>query len=276
MAIAACVDSNPSDIHCGCYDTYDIKARIIATPDAFVGSTITLCIGTDCKEGIATAGNAPDSGDCGNESTLGCHWRMGPGGTVLIHMGSLFEYQTLRDGDTYRFKVERDGNVLRDFSRSVVYTNTGRCDMNPCVSAVLRIDPESPSGLTCTSRGCDNSTATVLLNIPAMKSQFKLTACWNDICDNEYMTNSPDSAQLDLGDPEDHSWAFYELRDGGARIRLLFFGEPGEAHNGDRYRIRVEGVGDPIQLDQPLDYQETWPNGSECDPVPCKHVLFEQ
>jgi hypothetical protein len=146
----------------------------------------------------------------------------------------------------------------------------------------------------CTGIGC-SSGATMKADLPMTYDELQrseITVCRNDEClSNPLAALVPPSAGTGVGLTLPASLA---TNDGAPHARVSFWAGPGDLlwleaewvawapadlRAGDRYRVTITDAAGRARLaltETAASYQESYPNGRDCDPVPCRHASFDR
>ena len=116
-----------------------------------------------------------------------------------------------------------------------------------------------------------------------------IEVCRNDVClagtlvELSEPTRSGEGfgVTLEPGDGEIHPFVDAVIWLGesqGYRLEVMYWPHShAELQDGDRYALTLtqpDGTA-LLQLDETVEYEETYPNGVECDVTPCRSVAFE-
>ena len=162
--------------------------------------------------------------------------------------------------------------------------------------AVGSLAPAACKPRDCTLLGCDSAHARITLHVPVPPAQLgasKITVCWRDVCSD--LVGASDAGTSDAGTPiafdtrtslllgEAAVWAEAA---GVSRVELTlrYFtrGTRGDfVHmrpaDGDLYRVTVtDAAGVKLfAAERVVTYTESYPNGTDCDPDPCRQATFD-
>lgn len=150
--------------------------------------------------------------------------------------------------------------------------------------------------LDCTMRVCDPTHARIAAHVNAPLAELvaaRTTVCWREVCAE--LVAAGDAGEA--GEAGERRVFGFDERlgalDGDAsivaegngasllRIDLRYFTRARDGDftytrsaNGDRYRVTVVAPdGKPLfEAERTVTYEEYYPNGSDCDPDPCRRV----
>jgi hypothetical protein len=179
-----------------------------------------------------------------------------------------------RIGDRFDLRfVDAQGTQLLEFSRTLEYDVREACGRD-CLNGSIRVWPSSPSGLTCSARTCDSGVAlTVDVSLADVPSgEISIELCRNDLCGTILW---PSLARAGILGP-----GVSERSLGGDRRQFVITtdDDPSVLSDGDRYRVTISDDRQNVlaAVDKTVVYSETFPNGSECDPYPCRWAEIVQ
>lgn len=286
-AVAACGEEPTRCTQADCRDSVRVTARIPVSPEALARAPIELCLNGRCAVGELPApvdGGQPLSfglSGAGLDATGALH-EGGPGQSE-IGLAFVAMEPALRDGDRYRLAIsDRSGARLLDVERFTTYTTlypNGAICGPTCRTASMNFAPTSASGLTCTAVAC-RSGAVIQQRLVAEPGSdvAEVVICRNDHCFTSGMRTH--------GEGGGSAFLFAPLQ-GELRYRLdanavdvtIFVDAPNDVlADGDRYRVTFTDSRSKKQLariDRTVTYEDTFPNGRECDVDACKVVRIE-
>jgi hypothetical protein len=251
--------------------------------DKLASATTSLCANGACAKGVvppATALGGPPLVPL--EGTLASANAMvsdeGDGFTTV----SLGGGTTFADGDLYAVTIaDASGAMLIDVNRKVTYRKLDdSCGSahHVCLNASVDLYPNSTSGIQCTSNPC----------FPAVNIRGTLRLPTNDpsplsvqFCKNDSSCSQTDaSLVLDpsrsflsgalTGGPLT-KFSFTHRPDGAFDFDILLAEDPAAQKNGDTYAVTITSGTTVLASGRvTATYNEPFPNGHQCDAVPCR------
>lgn len=259
---------------CGalCVSQMGFEIHLAAGRTALEGGTLTICQSGTCSSGTPVWDDVPMSG----WQHAGIGLAGGLSGRVTLAV-TPDERATIeaevwpkgdRDTDHYDVRfVDSHGTTLLDFSRDQRYDRHDLCGQS-CTSGAIRVWPTSPNDLTCSSRTCDSGAGfTANVTLPDQSAQgTSFEICRNDVCAGTAWPRFTPGGNLSAGlsgrSLGGNEWEF----------SVWVTDDPAVLADGDRYRLTITPFQQSaaVTIDRPVTYAETWPNGSACDPFPCR------
>jgi hypothetical protein len=250
---------------------------------ALEGGVLTLCRNGACNDGMAVwepvwqlphygweHGQFALSGALSTTATSALVF-VRPDGRATIDAGIPME-QSSGDGFDLRF-VDAQGATQLDFSRHVLYEMQRSCPVG-----ATRVWPSSPSGLTCAGRTCaSGAKVTADATLPDASSDgVTAEICRNDLCSTlvRRCRNDacvPDDSPGFMGGLD--AWLeAVPLGQNAWEFRVDANDNPAVLSDGDRYRLTITDRNGSVvaAVDKTVVYQQAYPNGTDCDPYPCR------
>jgi hypothetical protein len=141
------------------------------------------------------------------------------------------------------------------------------------------VDPSGHNGFDCSTVGCVNA-ATFDLRVEGSAEWLRgavVEVCRNDRCARaEIPTDSAGRGAVLTGAFRGN--VFLSSDADGYRLQVNAEAENERSlANGDRYTFRLidTSVASIIEVERTATYTETYPNGKDCDPIPCRDVRFD-
>lgn len=235
------------------------------------GGELTLCRGTACSSGKPTWSQPEDGWEQGMFDLVGDLPTARTYTTVIVTPDGRSRIQASapieRSGEQFDIRfIDAQGTALLDFSRNLLYDHKDICGQD-CPAGAIRVWPTSPSGLTCSARTCASgvgiTTEGTLSDTYAGNLTYEL--CRNDVCRMW------------------RAWAYTCAGDaahvnpdclGGDRRKLSsnVTDDPALLADGDHYQLTItdDQMNVVASVDKTVVYSESFPNGTECDPFPCR------
>jgi hypothetical protein len=178
--------------------------------------------------------------------------------------------------------------LLRSALRPVA---AGLVVLSSLVSAGL---PSACASRDCTLLGCDSLHARITAHVgvpPPALAASTTTVCWRDVCADlvgaradaggDGTVSFDPRASLLMGEatitPEGSAASLLQID-----LRFFTRGRGGDfvytrQANGDRYRVAVvDAAGQTLfSAERAATYDESFPNGPDCDPEPCRRANLE-
>jgi hypothetical protein len=277
-----------------CANGATFAVRLNAAYAAVARAEITLCRNDAC--GTRAAASGADAGPtrgtafaiAGAVEGSGVFEDLG-GGTLRLTVTATDALTTaLTDGDHYTLSVVDPGapgpqptrTTLLQFDRSLIYErvtpNGPECG---CRAAFVRVYPTSASGLTCTGRTCTTGidihghmdVATTDVDGATLK------VCRNATCAGTKLqgivpTRQDQGAVFNVHGALDMSLSLNLAANGVYTVDVHVDADPADLAQGDRYVVEIRNPSDGLifGFDRPVTYDEAFPDGVECDVVPCR------
>ena len=261
----------------GCSEGAAITIHVKESAPVLEGAELVLCRDDTCEVAALTSANghtvafAADAGlfARGELEDVNDGWsRIG-----------LTVVKGFRDVESLSFRVAHPdgGPVLLDVQRTATFVKVepdGRCGAS-CKVAGFDIHPTTRSGLTCGTTTCSSGITlrgTVRANL-YRRRDVELTVCKNDVCARSsidptgimHMVGAL-TATGDIGGPDEN--------EAGVYIDVPI--EPLAVANGDHVTAGAYLDSQPlVTFEGVVDYDESWPNGKDCDDVPCRRKSLE-
>jgi hypothetical protein len=286
----------------GCTSSVSIHAHLDASPEALAAAgTFTACLQEECWDGTVTrpAPGRSRGYRCASEKPgplqAFCDVEAeGSGATLELTLGA-FEQRTFRDGDRVSLRVRVAGKKILDHVRYVKYADNhpnGRDCPGYCQNATVEIWPSSPSGKTCASARCEPYVR-FERTVPMTEQgagMTTVTACRNGTCRTSRLQlwrwqdghGEPVRAgNAGVGDDIDRYSPMVDFGpngQGGYDLRVTFRGDTRDFQRGDHYSVEWRALESGQLLmksdERVTDYEESYPGGRECTPVPCRQKTF--
>jgi hypothetical protein len=255
---------------CGQQAFFEI--HLVATRAQLDGGELTICRNGFCSAGKPVWAAPQDGWEradfvlAGDLSTTSANVSVSPDGRAWIQVATQLE----RSGDRFDLRlVDVQGATLLDFSRSLRYDQREACGQE-CLTGSIRVWPDSPSGLTCSARTCGSGVAiTADVTLPDGRSgDISIEICRNDLCGSVLWPSLSRAGSLGAGVSE------RSLGANRMEFRITTNDDPADLADGDRYRVTIMDDQQNVlaAIDRTVTYDATYPNGSECDPYPCRWV----
>jgi hypothetical protein len=265
---------------CGRLTSFEIY--LDADRSTLDGSVLTLCRNGSCSSGAPSWDRPVNGWERASfildgdlpKATTSAYVLVEPNGQATVVAGVGID----KNVDQFDIQLaDARGAALLNFSRSLRYDHRDFCG-NDCPSGSIRVWPTSPAGLTCSARTCDSGAAVAAdVMLPDGTADGTIVEiCRNDVC--SAMTKAcrdslcvPDYTSGFMGNLAavmDDS----PLGANGWHFRVIVRDDPAVLADGDRYRLIVTDRKGSIvaSIDRVALYEETFPNGSDCDPYPCR------
>ncbi|HEY7376053.1 MAG TPA: hypothetical protein VIF57_28085 [Polyangia bacterium] len=247
---------------------------------ALDGGVLTLCVNGACNAGKPVwtppsnrweGGQFALTGELSTTATFASFF-LRPDGRAEINANVPLQQES---GDLFDIRfVDAQGAVALDFSRNVLYhTERG------CLVGATRVWPSSPSGLTCSARTCESgATVTADVMLPdGSPDGAGVEICRYDVCDSFTKVCRDEFCGPNWSAPGfmgglDASMEDYPLDGNRWRFPAIVDDDPAVLSDGDRYRLTITDRNGNIlaSVDETVVYQQSYPNGTECDPYPCR------
>ncbi|HEY2514131.1 MAG TPA: hypothetical protein VGI39_24860 [Polyangiaceae bacterium] len=257
-------------------------------PDQLAGDAVTFCRNGVCASGVvALRPNLPDGGTNLSAEVVnltGAPFNAGidmvdehDGFTkldILLRAGGL----SLVDGDTYKCTiVAASGETLFDVERPAKYDEADTCGSNSR-QARLELYPSSASGLACGNGWCSAGvTVRGSFSTSDLGDDLEITLCrGSSLC----ASGSVAISGLREGDEVGGGFAGgVETTVGLSRSGETFTYElqttedSAALQDGDTYALTITQAGSVrASGSSAVMYSKSYPNGSQCDPVPCRQA----
>jgi hypothetical protein len=173
-----------------------------------------------------------------------------------------------QSGDHFDITLaDATGAILLSFSRDLHYDSRELCGED-CATGAIRVWPESPSGLTCSARTCVSGAAvTVEVALPdSYAGAILIELCRSDLCGSLSLPDFGYSGVISVGATAE------SLGGNRRRIRVTTQDDAAVLVDGDRYQLTItdDQMNVLATVDKTATYAETYPNGPDCDPYPCR------
>ncbi len=149
-----------------------------------------------------------------------------------------------------------------------------------CKTVSIRLYSNSQSGITCESNECDSGLE-LRLEAPQMVQQMDgVRVCLNQRCADA----QTDGIEVVRSRGEDYHYGFgvpfhasrMEFLTSSSELIFHVESDPVVLADGDKYTITFFKAHQPIgRFEQVVRYQASFPNGQQCDTVPCKRATVQ-
>ena len=189
---------------------------------------------------------------------------------------------TQADGDRYALTV-RDastGATLYAIDRAVLYDRPPVPDgcAARCTQAQVRVYPSSASGLTCTAHAC-LAGLTLRGTTRVARHDMEggtLRVCRNAACAGLTIgalpTATTDQAAFVVHGAVDAAIVISLSADAAFGVTVVINADPADLADGDAYQVELLNPvsGRVLGFAMPVTYAASFPDGAECDVVPCR------
>jgi hypothetical protein len=284
--VASCTRSTSCDVG-ACTTGTTLTARVAIAPATLGAAGVEVCRNGACS----TRGDAVTSGVSGSEQRFALRGALAGSGTITS-IDAATSRLTIAiddpgaaqaDGDTYALTV-RDGSsgaTLYAIERTVLYDRPAVAEGCParCSQAAVRVYPSSASGLTCSARAC---TAGLTLRGTTRVARHDLEGatlhvCRNATCGGLTLTSAlpagpSDQAAFVVHGALDAAIVIAVSPDGVFGVTVAVTADPADLTDGDLYQVELlnPGGGRVLGFSMPVTYAESFPDGADCDVVPCR------
>ena len=274
----------------GCSDGVTITLFVSAEAAALTAGGFELCIEGKCSNlGPQSPEPNPEYtqynyaaslvGDLTGEVKLRA---LNPGTLVFLRVP--LTPDLVGDGARFTLRVASTPPcVLERFVTYTTRTNAQGCEPTTCHLGALRLYPNSGTGLRCRIEEC-KSGVDIRTRIPRAPSSLDYSTfrfCRNDVCSSRLFTNGTGLEQgLLVGGGLMRGRLrsdYFESGDRtGLNLRMTSNEDSYLLRNDDRYTLDViDQAGTTLHHEEHIiDYVESFPNGQECDTVPCRFAAI--